>query len=708
MANRSSSSLLILILKILMILIFAGWVSLWILKPTDLWSKKWKQAEHSSAKSVFSYNGLNFMVFSFPIIALAMIGFIYLELIITSRESRSFSALSNPIIITKLTGILSVAEVISVCLFLMFLAWTFYSRFSIDLHKNMPVKSLKLIRWQFLFFRAVIRCGLLAEVCLVLLFLPVLRSLAVFRIVGVQFEVSVRYHVWLGTAMILFSVVHGGGTLFIWAINHILQDQMWRWQRTGRIYLAGEIALVAGLVMWVTSLPWFRRKKFEVFYYTHHLYVVFMVFYLFHVGDRRFYGVLPGFLLYAIDKLLRIVQSRPETCLLSARIFPCKAIELILPKDPSLKYTPTSIVFINIPSISRFQWHCFSISSSSMVDEKTMSVIVKVGGHWTNTLYARIKAGLGSKTGSMGCVPVAIEGPYGPASLNLLRYESLLIVAGGSGITPFLGVLQEIIHSQNRGIKRTTLPAQTQLIYVTKNIQDVSLLQPVLILLARESSNHSRRLRVRVFVTQEHRVGLTARDLMNELSTTECVNFDVKHSGKFPIHGVESSVWMAVIVGCCSVVFLVLICLFNAAFMKGNDKSKIPSTITDVFLLCSFVAAVACGTTMAFLLRLRRMKKEHFRKFDKPIEEGKRLASSDEITGDALGEQCEISVGRPCFKDIFSEFAKDTRRSEIGVLVCGPEAMKESVASSLRKLDPSDSSQTKKPRFSFHSLTFTL
>lgn len=94
------------------------------------------------------------------------------------------------------------------------------------------------------------------------------------------------------------------------------------------------MCLVTGLVIGITALPQIRRKKFEIFYYTHHLYMVFLVFFLFHAGDRHFYEVFPGIFLFGLDKILRIIQSRPETCILSARVFPSKAIELILPKDP--------------------------------------------------------------------------------------------------------------------------------------------------------------------------------------------------------------------------------------------------------------------------------------------------------------------------------------------------------------------------------------
>lgn len=81
-------------------------------------------------------------------------------------------------------------------------------------------------RWQYRVFRVATRSGLLAEACLALLLLPILRGMSVFQILGIQFEASVRYHVWLGTTMILFGTLHGGGTLLIWGIKHHLGDEV--------------------------------------------------------------------------------------------------------------------------------------------------------------------------------------------------------------------------------------------------------------------------------------------------------------------------------------------------------------------------------------------------------------------------------------------------------------------------------------------------
>ena len=86
-----------------------------------------------------------------------------------------------------------------------------------------------------------------------------------------------------------------------------------------------------------------------------------------------------------------------------------------------LKYTPTSIIFMKIPSISKFQWHSFSITSSSIVDNHRMSVIVKCDGWWTSSLYDNIQAELDSDADKMKSIPVAVEGPYGPSSMTFLR-----------------------------------------------------------------------------------------------------------------------------------------------------------------------------------------------------------------------------------------------------------------------------------------------
>lgn len=700
-----ANSTLLVALKILLILIFAAWVSLWLLKPTQLWTRKWKAAEDKARATVFGYYGLNFAVYTFPPIALAIIGSFYLNL--KPRESirrkgrKLTSGFSNPLLVNTLVGVLSTLEILAVFLFILFLAWNFYARISNDFKNLKPDKSLMLNSWQLKYLKVATRFGLLAEVCLAFLLFPILRGLALFRLLGIQFEASVRYHIWLGTALIFFATFHGASTLFVWGVSHYIQEEIWEWQKTGRIYLAGEICLVTGLVIWITSLPQIRRKQFEIFYYTHHLYMVFLVFFLFHAGDRHFYMVFPGIFLFGLDKLLRIIQSRPETCLLSARIFPSKAVELILPKDPGLKYTPTSIIFVKVPSISKYEWHSFSITSSSRVDENTMSIMIKSEGSWTSSLSHMIQTRQKSDGDQTKYIPIAVEGPYGPVSMDFLRYDSLLLVSGGIGITPFLSIIQELASSQNSGINKF-LP-RMQLIYVVKKSQDICLLNSISPLIFGQPAEKCL-LKVKVFVTQEEQSDATVRELLNEFSEVQTVNFGTKFLN-FSISGLENSLWMAAIAGISSFLFLIFLIMFNHIFVpsqKNPTKEKTPSWVVDLLIISSFILALICSIFVALVIRWRRLKKQMLptlQKQSKALEKGSTQAS------DALEEHEIHFGGRPNFEDIFAKFPDEKGGSDIGVLVCGPETMKESVASICQK---KCGAKKQKPNFSFHSLNFTL
>ncbi|XP_071696322.1 ferric reduction oxidase 8, mitochondrial [Rutidosis leptorrhynchoides] len=702
----------LLVLKFLMVLLAIVWASIWVMKPTQIWTRKWKEAEDAAKTTVFGSNGLDFAVLTFPIIAFVMMGYVYLHFKPKERRQRHnrnwITALSNPIIVNSFIGVLSAMEVIAIITFIIFLTWTFYIRISNDFKKMMPIKTLKLNMWQYKTYKIATRCGSLAEACLALLLFPIMRGMTVFRLFGIQFEASVRYHIWIGTTMLTLAIVHGAGTLFIWGIKNQIIDEMWKWQKTGRIYLAGEISLIAGLIMWMTSLPQVRRKRFELFYYTHHLYTIFIVFFLFHTGDRHFYMVFPAIFLFAIEKLLRIIQSRPQTCIISARIFPFKAIEVILPKEPRLKYTPTSIIFIKIPSISKFQWHSFSIASSSNIDVDTMSVIIKCDGSWTNSLYNMIQAMPvnGHDQRVQRCIPVSVEGPYGPASTDFLsKYDSLLLVAGGIGVTPFLSILQEISSTKNK-----TFPTKIQLVYITKKRNSIGILNSIVPFLTNEDPNMMY-LKLKTFVTQETQSGTSVGDLIHEFSQVETVNFD-KERISYALNGNGSSLLMAVIVLCSSVLFFAFLIIFSHVFLpqpkKASLKEKTASSLVDLVLIFAFILSISSSVLVLLVSRLKRLGKEYS---GMALNHKENVTHASPFQSNRNLDEHEIHFGaRPDFHDIFSKFANEMGGSYVGVLVCGPEDMKESVASvcKLNSQGSTNGDQRKKPYFNFHSLNFTL
>lgn len=131
---------------------------------------------------------------------------------------------------------------------------------------------------------------------------------------------------------------------------------MLRWAKIGISNVAGELALLSGLAMWATTFPPIRRKFFELFFYTHYLYILFVVFFVFHVGISYSLIMLPSFYLFVVDRYLRFLQSRRAVRLVSARMLPGETVELNFSKAPGIFTTYVIVLYI---SSCYFTWWFF-------------------------------------------------------------------------------------------------------------------------------------------------------------------------------------------------------------------------------------------------------------------------------------------------------------------------------------------------------------
>jgi ferredoxin-NADP reductase len=89
-------------------------------------------------------------------------------------------------------------------------------------------------------------------------------------------------------------------------------------------------------------------------------------------------------------------------------------------------------VFLNFPSISKWEWHPYTLASSPL--ETHMEVDIKKLGDHTAKLLETIKTG--------DFPTVRVDGPYGKVVINPRRYRSLVFVCGGIGVTPMVSMLR--------------------------------------------------------------------------------------------------------------------------------------------------------------------------------------------------------------------------------------------------------------------------
>ncbi|CAB3225688.1 unnamed protein product, partial [Arctia plantaginis] len=152
----------------------------------------------------------------------------------------------------------------------------------------------------------------------------------------------------------------------------------------------GVALVVILLVMFICSQPFIRRGgSFEIFYWTHLLYVPFWLLLLFHGPNFWKWFVIPG-TVYLSERIMRLAWLRSErgnTYISSGILLPSRVTHLVVKRPPLLDFHAGDYVFVNIPAIATYEWHPFTISSAPE-QEDYLWLHVRGVGQWTNRLYS--------------------------------------------------------------------------------------------------------------------------------------------------------------------------------------------------------------------------------------------------------------------------------------------------------------------------------
>ncbi|KAF8938876.1 hypothetical protein BGZ58_011246 [Dissophora ornata] len=266
-------------------------------------------------------------------------------------------------------------------------------------------------------------CGLiLFSVCRNLISL--LRSSFLNDIV--PFDKNIMFHKTVAWSIVFFSVVH----IVSHYVNyyHLEQQQQHQLQKgakgseesaTGHKtaqYMAimtgpgatGHVLILILFLMVASSVERVRRKGFEIFWYTHHLFILFFITLMYHgafcfiradnppyckssPGSYKF--ILGSFLIYILERIVREIRARLPTSISKIVLHPSKVVEVQIKKeshghggDGYFRAKAGQYVFLNCPDISMFEWHPFTITSAP--EEDYVSVHIRIVGDWT-TAFAR-------------------------------------------------------------------------------------------------------------------------------------------------------------------------------------------------------------------------------------------------------------------------------------------------------------------------------
>ncbi|KAK9765605.1 hypothetical protein K7432_005925 [Basidiobolus ranarum] len=297
----------------------------------------------------------------------------------------------------------------------------------------------------------------------------------------IPFDKNVAFHKMIGWSILFFTLVHTSAHYVNFYIAANLTDAPhgWFWYAfvtgpgwTGHIMLASLTLLVA------TAVHRVRRKYFEVFWYTHHLFGVYFGFFSMHGtfclikpdrppycssgGSFWKYWIASG-LLYLLERIIREVKGRHRTFISKVVLHSSKVVEVQIKKD-YIRSKAGQYIFLCCPEVSLYQFHPFTLTSAP--EEDYISVHIRVVGNFTREFARRLGCDVDSKkpnsidpkAGVNRILPrVMIDGPFGSASEDVFNYEVAVLVGAGIGVTPFASVLKSIWYRVNYPMKATRL-----------------------------------------------------------------------------------------------------------------------------------------------------------------------------------------------------------------------------------------------------------
>ncbi|XP_072499864.1 NADPH oxidase 3 isoform X2 [Notamacropus eugenii] len=252
--------------------------------------------------------------------------------------------------------------------------------------------------------------------------------------------------------------------------------------------IAGVTGLVISVVLiliMTSSTEIIRQASYELFWYTHHVFVIFFIVLVIHgtgqivrsqtLESLKLHNVtyckdhlteweettqcpLPQFsgnkpsawkwilgpvVLYMCERIIRFWRFQQKVVIAKVVIHPSEVLELHM-KKRDFKTEPGQYIFLQCPSISQLEWHPFTLTSAP--EEDFFSVHIRMAGDWTEALFDAFGAKAETFKEPWMLPRLAVDGPFGAAVTDIFHYQVSVCIAAGIGVTPFASILKSIYY----------------------------------------------------------------------------------------------------------------------------------------------------------------------------------------------------------------------------------------------------------------------
>ncbi|KAI8435243.1 hypothetical protein MSG28_003592 [Choristoneura fumiferana] len=262
--------------------------------------------------------------------------------------------------------------------------------------------------------------------------------------------------------------------------------------------LTGVTMLVITLTMALTSMRIVRQKVYNAFWYTHQLYMPFMVLLIVHPLS----GVLKEEIF--VEKRLNYIDKEENNDIsrIHSPVFvpiqskathmARRTISLTLSCHEQFSCRAGQYVLLQCQEVSRLEWHPFTVVKVPTSSQRNFIVWIRVKGDWTDALE-RLLLQKGSDN-----LNILVDGPFSSPMEGVRRSRVAVCVAAGVGITPFVATLHDMLLNP-----RKLLPGRVHLLWIVRHERELTWLAELAteVLSELRSANRPDRLQLELYIT---------------------------------------------------------------------------------------------------------------------------------------------------------------------------------------------------------------
>lgn len=324
-----------------------------------------------------------------------------------------------------------------------------------------------------------IRAGMMAVAMMPWIVALSMKTNLVSLLTGIGHERLNVLHRWGGYLCLLLSLIHTVPFYItpLWDEGGLTTFKSYF---TGNYYIYGTgiAALVPLLLLCIHSLPIFRHRMYELFVTLHiPLSVIYLGMLFWHCRNyltswNYLFATMAIWLLSYIVRIFYLNWTNPwrMSWLIgeesAVTVLPENAVKVTIPTQ--MKWKPGQYVYLRMPGISIFENHPFTIASLCNEDfpsdygeqYRDMTLVFRpFGGFTRKVLNSALERGP-NKT-----YRAFIDGPYGGMQRDLASFDTVILFAGGSGITAIVSHLLDLIKKMRDG---KALTKRVQVVWALK------------------------------------------------------------------------------------------------------------------------------------------------------------------------------------------------------------------------------------------------